>query len=246
MEGGVFTVKLSCLELEPPALAALAVKVKTPGAVGVPLTMPVEDSKESPAGSVPLVTLHVMGAVPVADRVCVYTEPVSARAKGDVVTMEGGVFTVKLSCLELEPPALAALAVKVKTPGAVGVPLTMPVEDPRESPAGSVPLVTLHVIGAVPVADRVWVYTDPVSAAGKGDVVPMEGGAGGVVTVRLNCWELEPPALVAVILKVKMPGAVGMPPTMPVDAPKESPGGSAPLVTLHAIGAVPMAARVCA
>jgi hypothetical protein len=29
------------------------------------------DAKESPAGSAPLVTLHVTGAVPVADRVCV-------------------------------------------------------------------------------------------------------------------------------------------------------------------------------
>ena len=71
--------------------------------------------------------------------------------------MPGGVFTVRVSDLELEPPALVALAVKVKMPGAVGVPLTMPVEDPKESPAGSVPLVTLHVMGAVPVADRVWV-----------------------------------------------------------------------------------------
>jgi hypothetical protein len=138
------------------------------------------------------------------------------------------------------------VSVNVEAPGAVGVPLTMPVEDAKESPAGSVPLVTLHVTGAVPVADRAWVYTDPVSAAGKGDAVPMEGGVGGVVTVRLNCSELEPPALVAVILKAKIPGAVGVPPMTPVDAPKESPGGSAPLVTLHAIGAVPMAARVCA
>ena len=134
--------------------------------------------------------------------------------------MEGGVFTVKLSCLELAPPALAALAVKVKTPAAVGVPLTMPVEDAKESPAGSAPPVTLHVMGAVPVADRVWVYTDPVGAAGKGDAVPMKGDAGGVVTVRLNCPELEPPGLVAVMVKVKMPGAVGVPPMMPVVAPK--------------------------
>ena len=71
MPGGVFTVRVSDLELEPPALVALAVKVKTPGAVGVPLTMPVEDAKESPAGSAPVVTPHVIGAVPVAARVCV-------------------------------------------------------------------------------------------------------------------------------------------------------------------------------
>jgi hypothetical protein len=68
---GVFTVRLSDLELAPPALVALTVKVKMPAAVGVPLMMPVEDAKEIPAGSVPLVTLHVIGAVPVAARVCV-------------------------------------------------------------------------------------------------------------------------------------------------------------------------------
>ena len=69
--GGVFTVRLSVLELEPPALVALTVKVKMPAAVGAPLMMPVEDAKENPAGSAPLVTLHVIGAVPVAARVCV-------------------------------------------------------------------------------------------------------------------------------------------------------------------------------
>ena len=69
----------------------------------------------------------------------------------------GGVFTVRLSDLELDPPALVALMVKVKMPAAVGVPLMMPVEDDaKESPAGSAPLVRPHVIGAVPVAARVW------------------------------------------------------------------------------------------
>ena len=68
---GVLTVRLSDLELDPPALVALTVKVKMPAAAGVPLMMPVEDAKESPAGSAPLVTLHVIGAVPVAARVCV-------------------------------------------------------------------------------------------------------------------------------------------------------------------------------
>src|SRR5450759_108800 len=122
MPGSVFTVRLSDLGLAPPALVALMVKVKMPAAVGVPLMMPVADAKESPAGSAPLVTLHVIGAVPVAARVCVYTDPVSAPGKGDVVVMPGGVFTVRLSDLELDPPALFALTVKVKMPAAVGVP----------------------------------------------------------------------------------------------------------------------------
>ena len=69
--------------------------------------------------------------------------------------MEGGVggaFTVRLSCLELPPPALVPLTVNVETPAAAGVPPMVPVEEPRVSPAGSVPLVTAHVIGVVPPA----------------------------------------------------------------------------------------------
>ena len=57
--------------------------------------------------------------------------------------------------MEAEPLALTAVTVKVKLPVAVGVPLMMPVEDAKESPAGNAPLVMLHVIGAVPVAARV-------------------------------------------------------------------------------------------
>ena len=64
----------------------------------------------------------------------------------------GGSFTVRLSCFESLPPALVALTPNVETPATVGVPLMMPVEDPRLSPAGSVPPVTAHVIGVVPVA----------------------------------------------------------------------------------------------
>ena len=74
----------------------------------------------------------------------------------------------------------------------------------------------------------------------------MEGGVGGALTIRLNWVELEPAALVAVMVKVKTPVAVGIPLIMPVEDPKESPAGSAPLVTLHVMGAVPVAARLCA
>ncbi len=66
--------------------------------------------------------------------------------------MEGAEFTVRLNSRELEPPVLVAAIVKVKTPDAVGVPLRTPVEDPKLSPAGSVPLVNAQVIGVVPVA----------------------------------------------------------------------------------------------
>jgi hypothetical protein len=69
--------------------------------------------------------------------------------------MEGGVggaFTVRLNSLELDPPPLVAVTVGVNTPTAVGVPLMMPVEEPRVNPEGRAPLVTVQVIGVAPVA----------------------------------------------------------------------------------------------
>ena len=76
--GGVVTVRLNCSELEPPELEAVTVKVKVPATVGVPLMRPVDGPKVSPVGRAPLATLHVMGAGPVADKDCIYADPVSA------------------------------------------------------------------------------------------------------------------------------------------------------------------------
>ena len=47
-------------------LAACMVKVKVPATVGVPLRTPVELLRVRPLGSVPVVTVQVMGVVPVA------------------------------------------------------------------------------------------------------------------------------------------------------------------------------------
>jgi hypothetical protein len=73
-----------------------------------------------------------------------------------VVVITGGALIVILSSLELDPAAFVAVKVKANVPAAVGVPLMTPVED-KESPASSVPLWMLHVIGAVPLAVRVCV-----------------------------------------------------------------------------------------
>lgn len=120
----------------------------------------------------------------------------------DPLVITAGAFTVRLSWSEFEPPAFDAMSVGVNTPADVGVPLMTPVDGAKESPAGKAPLVTLQVIGAVPVADIVRAYTDPVTAAGKGDEVTMDGGVGGALTIRLNCSEFEPAALVDVTVKV--------------------------------------------
>jgi len=73
MTGGVavaVTVMLTGLEVLPAVFVAATVNAETLAVVGVPLMMPVEEFKLSPAGSVPLVRPHVMGAVPVAASVC--------------------------------------------------------------------------------------------------------------------------------------------------------------------------------
>jgi hypothetical protein len=74
-----------------------------------------------------------------------------------VSEIETGAVTLRLNCADAEPPAFVAVIVKVEVPATVGVPLMTPVEEPSKSPAGSVPLAILQVMGAVPVAVRVWV-----------------------------------------------------------------------------------------
>jgi hypothetical protein len=89
---------------------------------------------------------------------CWFWEDVKPAESGvnEMLITAGGVLTVKLIAFEFDPAAFAAHSVNMETPAAVGVPLMMPVEDPSASPAGSLPLVTLHVRGLVPVAVTVW------------------------------------------------------------------------------------------
>jgi hypothetical protein len=67
------------------------------------------------------------------------------------------------------PAALAALTVKGNAPAADGVPEMVFPESVK--PAGNVPLSTLHVMGAVPVAASVWLYAVPASPSGNDAVV---------------------------------------------------------------------------
>ena len=71
------------------------------------------------------------------------------------MVIDGGVFTVRVSCSELLPNALVAVTVKMATPNAVGVPLITPEEVFKVSPAGNAPPETAHVIGVLPEAARV-------------------------------------------------------------------------------------------
>ena len=61
-----------------------------------------------------------------------------------------------LSALVAFPALFDALTVKFDVPAAVGVPVIAPVASFKLKPAGRLPVVIVHVIGAVPVAARVW------------------------------------------------------------------------------------------
>ena len=69
------------------------------------------------------------------------------------------------------PALLVALTVKVEVPAAVGVPLISPVSLFRLRPVGQSPFSTLHVMGAVPSAARVWLYASPTLPSGRASVV---------------------------------------------------------------------------
>ena len=70
------------------------------------------------------------------------------------------------------PALLVALTVKVEVPAAVGVPLISPVSLFRLRPAGRLPpFSTLHVMGVVPVAVRIWLYASPTLPSGRVSVV---------------------------------------------------------------------------
>jgi hypothetical protein len=68
---------------------------------------------------------------------------------------------------------------------------------------------------------------------------------GGALTVRLNCIELLPNALVALTVNLATANTAGVPLMMPVELSSVSPVGSVPLVSAHEIGLVPEAVRVC-
>jgi hypothetical protein len=146
---------VSATELLPKPLVAVTVKADAPIAVGVPPIAPLALFKLNPAGSVPLVTAHEMGLLPPAANVKEYALPTKPAGSEDRVVIVGGAFTPRLNCLEPLPIALVAVAVKVATPTATGVPLRSPVDGFRARPPGSAPLLMLHVIGVLPEAMRV-------------------------------------------------------------------------------------------
>jgi len=127
-------------------------------AVGVPVIAPVVAFSERPAGSVPDVTDQEYGVVPpAAVSVALYAVPTCPLGRLGVVIDSGAVpeaLTVRVRFAELVCAGLlASVTVNVRgveVTAVVGVPVIAPVDALNESPAGSVPEVSVQVYGAVP------------------------------------------------------------------------------------------------
>ena len=74
----------------------------------------------------------------------------------DGALIAGTAVITMLKDFVLFPTALVALTEKVNVPAAVGVPEITPVFSFKLSPAGSVRLEIVQVIGVEPVASSVW------------------------------------------------------------------------------------------
>lgn len=135
------------------ASVTLMVKVEVPDAVGVPVIAPDDAFKVRPAGREPVLTLHVYGVVPpVACTVAEYAVPTvpPARLDVEIANCPAAATAMLKDWVAVLLLASCTWAVKVEVPDAVGVPVIAPDDAFKVRPAGSEPLLMLHVYGAVP------------------------------------------------------------------------------------------------
>jgi hypothetical protein len=153
------------------------VKLNEPSAVGVPLSVPL-DERLSPPGKEPEANDHVYGDVPpVAVNVWEYDVPKVPGGSGELVMIDSGTTIVRMKTF-CEFCGLALLSVtrivKLNDPAAVGVPLNVP-PDERLNPPGNEPELNDHVYGDVPpAAVNVWEYDAPTVPVGRGELVPID------------------------------------------------------------------------
>lgn len=117
---------------------------------------------------------------------------------------------------------------------AVGIPVMAPGDGFKDNPAGSVPLLSNHEYGAVPpLAAMVELYAVPTWPLGR-DVVRISSGIGTMVRTSVIIFA-DGGFSESLTLKVNWEefAAVGIPATVPVDAFKDNPDGSVPLVRAH-------------
>src|SRR5580658_3710907 len=123
----------------------------------------------------------------------------------------------------------------VKVPEAVGVPVTAPVEVFRVRPAGSVPLPIENVYGATPPVTVIGPLLNgtPAAPVFVAEHVTEIGGA----MVIVQPVPVAPRESVTLIVKV--PEAVGVPVTAPVEVFSVRPAGSVPLPIENVYGGTP-------
>jgi len=137
------------VEVSLAASVTFAVKANVPAAVGVPEIAPDDVFMERPGGKEPLVMLHEYGVVPpVACNIAEYAVPTVPLAKLEV-EIDSVCFAAAIAIFS-DCDAVLLLAsftctVKLEVPAAVGVPEMAPDEAFRLNPAGSDPLLRLHI-----------------------------------------------------------------------------------------------------
>jgi hypothetical protein len=222
----------------PPLLVAFTVKLNVPAAVGFPEITPAPLIVK-PFGNVPLSSVHVTGAVPVAVRVWLYAVPIVPFGSEDVVITGGMPTIIIVNAFVSLPPLLVAFTVKLNVPVAEGFPEITPAVE-RVKPPGNEPLSSVHVTGAVPVAVRVWLYAVPIVPFGS-EVVVITGGTPLIIIV--SAFVLLPALLDAFTVKLNVPAAVGFPEITPAPLIVK-PFGNVPLSSVHVTGVEPVAVRV--
>ena len=122
-------------------------------------------------------------------------------------------------------------------PEDVGVPVIAPVDAFNDRPAGKLPADTLYVIVPVPpVAVTLWLYGEPIVAAGR------LAGVTAIAALTVTVYAREPVAptvSVAVIVKLNVPAALAVPVIAPLELFSDKPVGKLPADTLNVIAPVP-------
>jgi len=135
----------------PSASVTWALKLNVPAMLGVPAIAPVEAFSVRPLGREPLEMLNAYGAVPPeavsADEYATPTWPVAAGQVNDSVDFATLIVQDMVAVVPVES---LTVALKVKLPAVVGIPVMAPVEGFSFSPAGSAPLLMLKVYGVSP------------------------------------------------------------------------------------------------
>jgi hypothetical protein len=144
------------------------------------------------------------------------------------------------------PATFCARTVIGNSPASIGVPVIAPVWGLRDKPCGNLPLTILHVIGAVPLAERLTTLPKVVRygrfLSPTGSVFPQMIGGSPVILI-VNSLVVWPTIFSALAVNVNSPLCIGVPDMTPVCGLRDNPGGNAPLEILQVIGVVPLAKR---